>query len=175
MEIQGYVEMRDFPGVEELDYLLRNADPQAGPHDLWISIELWRLYLTPTDLELTILSGPNEGSPLEKLRFFIIREFPLGSPNLGPHRIYNNRLLRELNRTVWDRWESYRITRGYEEIRRHELKEIDPELLRLASPAFFHCDKKLSDLRERHSQLEEEREVLLRAISALSQVVESRR
>lgn len=175
MEMQSYLEMRDFPGVDELDYLLRNADSQAGPHELWISPDFGRLYLTPSDVELTVLSGPKEGHPVEKLAFFVIREFQLGSPHIGPHRIYNSRLLRELDRRVWQRWESHRISRGHEEIRRHELTEIDPELLRLVSPAFFFCDRQLQDLREQHSLLEHERETLFRAISALAQVVDRRR
>ncbi|GAB2518537.1 hypothetical protein [Microbulbifer agarilyticus] len=175
MEMQPYIEMRDFPGVDELDYLLRSVDPQIGPYDLWISIELWRLYLTPTDVELMMLSGPKEGDPLQKLSFFVVRQFPLGSPHIGPHRIYNRRLLRELNRRVWQRWESFRISRGHEELLRHELSGIDPELLRLVSPAFFFCDKQLQDLQEQHSLLEQEREILFQAISALSQGVDRHR
>ncbi len=175
MEMQSYLEMRDFPGVDELDYLLRSVDPQTGPYDLWISTELWRLYLTPTDVELTVLSGPQAGDLVEKLSFFVVRQFPLGSPHIGPRRIYNPRLLRELHRRVWQRWDSYRISQGHEEIRRHELREIDPELLRLVSPAFFFCDRQLQDLREQFSVLEQEREILFQVISALSRVADRHR
>lgn len=170
-----YFDMRDFPGVDEVDYLLRNVDPQRGPHDLWISPDQLRLYLTPADLEVSMPSGPREGSPVEKFSFFVIKTFRLGSPHLGPQRIYNIRLLRELNRKVWQRWESYRISTGHEAIRRREFQEIDPKLLRLTSPAFFFCDMKLADLQEEHSQLQGEREVLLRAIAALSLVVDRTR
>ncbi|HEY8569994.1 MULTISPECIES: hypothetical protein [Microbulbifer] len=175
MDDNLYLKMGDFPGVDELDYLLRQVDPKAGPYELWIAPFQGRLNLTHKDEELIYESGPNKGEPLEKIPFFVIKSFHCGSPNLGPQRIYNIRLLHDLKHRIWTRWDSFRRSSGHEQMRREELESIDPELLRLASPAFFESDRKLAELKQVHSQLQDERDLFLRAISALSIVVDRTR